>query len=277
MKDDECVRFLQWVLPQLQMRWPGFRKIRSRVCKRIQRHINGLQLDSMAAYQAYLQQHPAEWHKLDELCQVTISRFYRDKMVFAYLAGTVLPALCQQALRQGRRVLNVWSAGCASGEEPYSLMLVWHFGLQQQFPHLALNILATDTKIDLLKRAKAACYPFSSVRNLPPAWRETAFLQNGKDYCLRPAYQQGVIFQQHDIRQTTPAHEFDLILCRNLAFTYYAEALQATVAQQLCDALLPGGALMLGVHEQLPATGPQLEVWSKRFGIYRKPESPGHS
>lgn len=277
MKDEECVRFLQWVLPRLQMRWPGFRKIRSRVCKRIQRHIHSLQLGSVAEYQAYLQQHPAELQKLDELCQVTISRFYRDKMVFAYLADTVLPALCQQALQQGRRVLTIWSAGCASGEEPYSLMLMWHFCLQQQFPQLALNILATDTKNDLLKRAKAACYPFSSVRNLPAAWRDTAFSQTGQDYCLQPVYQQGVIFQQQDIRQATPAYGFDLILCRNLAFTYYVEALQARVAQQLSEALLPGGVLMLGVHEQLPATGPQLEVWSKRFSIYRKPESPGHS
>lgn len=273
MKDDECVRFLQWVLPQLQMRWPGFRKIRSRVCKRIQRHINSLQLDSVTAYQAYLQAHPAEWRKLDELCQVVISRFYRDKMVFAYLAETVLPQLCQQALQQGRRELSVWCAGCASGEEPYSLVLVWHFCLQQKFPQLALNILATDTKIDLLKRAKEACYPFSSVRNLPSSWRETAFSKSGEEYCLLPEYQQGISFQQHDIRQAVPVHGFDLILCRNLAFTYYEPALQLRVAQQLSEALLPAGVLVLGIHEQLPATGREMEVWSKRFSIYRKHQS----
>lgn len=272
MKDDECVRFLQWMLPQLQMRWPGFRKIRSRVCKRIQRHINSLQLDSVAAYQAYLQEHPAEWRKLDELCQITISRFYRDKMVFAYLAETVFPALCQQALQQGRRELSIWCAGCASGEEPYSLKLVWHYCLQQEFPQLTLQILATDTKIDLLERAKTACYPFSSVRNLPPAWREAAFSKTAEEYCLYPEHQRGVVFQQHDIRQAVPAQGFDLILCRNLAFTYYAEVLQTRIAQQLINALLPTGALVLGVHEQLPANSPAMEFWSKRFSVYRKPE-----
>ena len=86
MKDDECVSFLQWALPQLHMRWAGFRKIRTRVCKRIQRHITSLQLTSVAEYRAYLESHSEEWHKLDELCQVTISRFYRDKMVFSYLS-----------------------------------------------------------------------------------------------------------------------------------------------------------------------------------------------
>jgi len=271
MKDDECVRFLQWALPRLQMRWAGFRKIRSRVCKRIQRHVNQLHLTSLMEYQTYLQAHAEEWYKLDELCQVTISRFYRDKMVFAYLAETVLPALCQQALQQGRRELRVWSAGCASGEEPYSLMLVWGFCLQHQFPQLTLNVFATDTKIDLLDRAKNACYPFSSVRNLPVSWREAAFLKTNQEYCLQPAYQQGVTFQCHDIRQPVTASGFDLVLCRNLAFTYYDQALQTRIAQQLIDTLQPAGALVLGVHEALPGdTDMGVDVWSKRFSVYRK-------
>ncbi len=271
MKDDDCVRFLQWALPRLQMRWAGFRKIRTRVCKRIQRHINRLQLTTVQEYETYLQDHPEEWHKLDELCQVTISRFYRDKMVFAYLAETVLPALCQQALQQGRRELRVWTAGCASGEEPYTLMLVWGFCLHQQFPQLALHVLATDTKNDLLRRAKEACYPFSSVRNLPVAWREAAFSKTNATYCLQPDHQQGVIFQCHDIRQPVPASDFDLILCRNLAFTYYDQALQKRIAQQLIDALLPAGALVLGIHEVLPGDKDrEVAVWSERFSIYRK-------
>lgn len=271
MKDDECVNFLQWALPRLQMRWAGFRKIRSRVCKRIQRHISNLQLSGVAEYQTYLQTHAEEWRILDEICQVTISRFYRDKMVFAYLAETVLPALCQQVLQQGRRELRVWSAGCASGEEPYSLALLWTFCLQQQFPQLVLKVLATDTKIDLLNRAKHACYPFSSVRNLPTSWREAAFTLTDDTYCLQSEYQQSVTFQYHDIRQPAPARGFDLVLCRNLAFTYYDDALQLRVAQQLLGAMRPAGALLLGVHEVLPCeedTG--IEVWSKRYSIYRK-------
>jgi len=271
MKDNECVRFLQWALPRLQMRWAGFRKIRTRVCKRIQRHINSLQLSSVRDYQTYLQTHAEEWRILDELCQVTISRFYRDKMAFAYLAETVLPALCQQALQQGRRELRVWSAGCASGEEPYTLALLWEFCLKQQFPQLVLHILATDTKIDLLSRAKHACYPFSSVKNLPVPWRDAAFSRTNDDYCLQPQYQQVVTFQHHDIRQPAPARGFDLVLCRNLAFTYYDQVLQTNVVQHLISALQPAGALVLGVHEALPCEEDiGIEVWSERYSIYRK-------
>jgi chemotaxis protein methyltransferase CheR len=270
MKDEECVRFLQWLLPRLQLQWAGFRKIRSRVCKRLQRHIHGLHLDSIATYQTYLIDHPEEWRKLDEICQVTISRFYRDKLVFAFLAETVLPVLCQQALQQGRRKIKVWSVGCASGEEPYTLVLLWKYCLAQQFPQIQLNILATDTKNDLLNRAKVACYPFSSVRNLPLDWRETAFSKTDETYCLQSDYQQGVHFQQQDIRQAVPSHGFDLILCRNLAFTYYDQDLQTRVAQQLIDALRPDGALVLGIHEYLPVEYPEMELWSKRLSIYRK-------
>ena len=270
MKDDECISFLQWALPQLHMRWAGFRKIRTRVCKRIQRHITSLQLTSVADYANYLELHSEEWRKLDELCQVTISRFYRDKMVFAYLAETVLPALSQQALQQGRRELRFWSAGCASGEESYSLALTWELCLKARFPQMGLQILATDTKYELLSRAQRACYPFSSVRNLPAQWRDQAFSKTNGDHCLQPVYKQRITFQYHDIRQPVPATGFDLVLCRNLAFTYYDQELQKIVAKQLINALRPAGALVLGVHEALPAECPGVEMWSKRFSIYRK-------
>ena len=270
MKDDECVSFLQWALPQLHMRWSGFRKIRTRVCKRIQRRIATLQLTGVRDYLAYLETHSEEWQKLDEICQVTISRFYRDKMVFTYLADTVLPALCQRVLQQGKRELRVWSVGCASGEEPYSLALVWTFCLKQQYPHLKLHILATDTKYELLNRAQRACYPFSSVRNLPVEWCKQAFSKTGDEYCLQPEYKQRITFQYHDIRQPVPPMGFDLILCRNLAFTYYDQALQSRVAEQLITALHSAGVLVLGVHEALPAEYPNVEIWSKRFSIYTK-------
>jgi chemotaxis protein methyltransferase CheR len=270
MKDDECISFLQWLLPQMHMRWAGFRKIRTRVCKRIQRHIATLQLTSVAEYRAYLEVHSEEWHKLDELCQVTISRFYRDKMVFAYLAETVLPTLCQQVVQQGRRDFRVWSVGCASGEEAYSLELLWSYFIKQNYPQLSLQILATDTKHELLDRAQQACYSFSSVRNLPDQWREQAFLRSNDDYCLQAMYKQGITFQYHDIRQAVPATGFDLILCRNLAFTYYDQELQKIVAKQLITTLNPGGGLVLGVHEVLPTECAGIEMWSKRFSIYRK-------
>ena len=125
MKNHDCTVFLQWALPQLHLRWQGMRKVRGQVCKRIQRRLRDLALPDMAAYRAYLTNHPEEWRVLDEYCRITISRFYRDRAVFDYLQQTLLPKLAQQAMDQGDPTLRCWSAGCASGEEAYTLKILW--------------------------------------------------------------------------------------------------------------------------------------------------------
>ncbi len=121
MKNEQCVRFLQWALPQLGMRWPGFRKVRKQVCKRVGQHIQDLGLAGVDEYQVYLEEHPTEWAQLDSLCRITISRFCRDKEVFAALEKEVLPSLVRGVRERGDTNLRIWSAGCGSGEEPYTL------------------------------------------------------------------------------------------------------------------------------------------------------------
>ncbi|MBI3050450.1 MAG: hypothetical protein HYY76_19320 [Acidobacteria bacterium] len=97
MKDTECVRLLQWALPRLGLRWPGFRRVRGQVCKRIDRRIHTLGISGPAGYVAYLGDHPEEWAVLDGLCTVSMSRFYRDRAVFDHLGDSVLPILAQAA------------------------------------------------------------------------------------------------------------------------------------------------------------------------------------
>ena len=90
MTDSDCVEFLQWALPRLKMRWPGFRKVRKQVGKRIRRRMRDLKLNGLSDYRCYLETHADEWARLDEICRITISRFYRDKGVFDELRDTVL-------------------------------------------------------------------------------------------------------------------------------------------------------------------------------------------
>ena len=120
MEDGICVRLLQWLLPQLRMRYPGFHKVRKQVCKRIQRRIKQLKLSHAEAYQHYLETHPDEWLIVDKLCSVTISRFYRDKVVLEHISKEVFPELAQTAVTSGETIIRGWSAGCAAGEEAYS-------------------------------------------------------------------------------------------------------------------------------------------------------------
>ena len=258
MKNEDCVAFLRWALPRLRLRWPGFRRVRRQVCKRIARRCCELGLEDVAAYRTYLEAHEEEWRRLDGFCRIPISRFYRDRGVFDDLGGTVLPALGLAARARGAAVLRAWSAGCASGEEPFSLALLWRFAVAPDFPGLGLEVVASDVDRQLLERARRGEYGAGSLRELPAAWRAEAFQRRGALYCLRPAFRRGVAFRRQDLRETRPREQFDLVLCRNLAFTYFDEALQREVLARLVAALRPGGALILGRHERLPPDVPGL-------------------
>jgi chemotaxis protein methyltransferase CheR len=252
--DAACVAFLRWALPRLGLQWPGYRKVRRGVCTRIRRRARELGLPGdLAAYRRHLEGRPDEWSELERRCLVTSSRFYRDRGVFAVVEREILPALAADAVARNEDRLRAWSAGCASGEEPYTLALVWRLAAAEAFPGLALDVLATDVEPAVLARARRACFPASSLRELPPGWREQAFERRDGEWCLQPAFQNSVAFRRHDVRAGRPDGPFSLILCRNLAFTYFEPCRQEEVATMLVSCLEPGGALVVGAHERLPA------------------------
>ena len=270
MKDEQCVRFLQWALPQMRMRWPGFRKVRRQVCKRLDRRIRDLGLAGVEEYQTYLEGHADEWAHLDPLCRITISRFYRDKAVFAALAQEVLPLLVPAVRERGDSALRIWSAGCGSGEEPYTLAVLWAIELQSRFPEITMDIVATDADLRMIWRALDARYEFSSLKDLPVSWRNQVFTPEDDTFCVKPEYKREIKFLEQDIRQEQPRGRFDLVLCRNLVFTYYDNALQLQLFRRIVGAMHGGAALVLGVHEHLPEGAQELSVWFDKQHIYRK-------
>ncbi|MDH3563084.1 MAG: chemotaxis protein CheR [Gammaproteobacteria bacterium] len=272
MQDSDCVEFLQWVLPRLHRRWPGFRKVRAQVCKRIDRRCKALGLAGPRAYRDYLEGHPDEWEPLDRLCPITISSFYRDKAVFDFLGCTLLPHLARDAHERAAEDLRALSIGCASGEEPYTLKLAWHFHVAPDYRQISLHIVATDVVSQMLERARKACYPPGSLKWLPEAWRTQAFEPVAGKYCLRAAFRQGIEFIQQDVRAALPEGSFNLILCRNLVFTYFDEGTQQQTLEQLLTRLSTGGALVIGRHETLPSRTGGLIPWpgTKTRGIFQR-------
>lgn len=234
MTDEDCVSLLQWALPRLQLRWEGFRKPRRQVCRRIRARFGELGLDGAGAYRAYLEGRPDEWPVLDGLCRVTVSRFYRDRGVWDALRAELDPR-------------RVWSAGCASGEEAYTAALVWP----------AARVLGTDADPALLERAARGCYADSSLKELPDELRASGF-DGGS---IRSDVLRRVTFARHDVREEPSAGGFDLVLCRNLVFTYFAETLQLEVGRRLVGALAENGVLVVGAHESLPGGLDELEPW----------------
>lgn len=262
--------FLTWALPRLRMRWSGFRKVRGQVCKRIQKRIIELGFSDAAAYRNHLADHQREWKNLDRMCRITISRFYRDQQVFAFLERRVLPELARRVMIRNDDVTRVWSVGCSSGEEPYSVALTWNLRLRSTFPLLRIHILATDTDHHLIERAKMACYTLSSLKELPDNWRNMAFVQSNNRYCLKPEHQTCVEFLSHDVRNAAPDGPFDLILCRNLVFTYFEYSMQRELLSHLYQALHPDGELIIGADESLPEENAEFTTRSRTLGVYRK-------
>jgi chemotaxis protein methyltransferase CheR len=249
------------------MRWEGFRKVRRQVCKRIIRRVSELGLEGLGAYGAHLERHPEEWAVLDRLTHITISRFYRDRGVFALLQREVLPGLADAAVARGSGALELWSAGCASGEEAYTVAIIWQLELAARFPAMTIKILATDVDDAMLARAQRACFTAGSLKELPGPWREAAF---HRDVRLREPFREPVTIARHDIRRPPPNGPFDLVMCRNLAFTYFDLDLQRATASRLADAVRPGGALVLGSHEAMPEDIETFEPWGPTEGIYRR-------
>src|SRR5215831_14207164 len=269
-RDAACVAFLQWALPQLRMRWPGFRKVRGQVCKRVARRFKNLALPNLAAYRAYIEAHPSEWMLLDGLCRISISRFYRDRAVWEYLASAVFPGLAERAMSQKEAEIRVWSVGCAGGEECYTVTILCRFLTEPRFPHIPLRVLGTDADQDQLARARVCCYPASSLKEMPLAWRQAAFEERSGRFCLRQEFQTGVELLEQDIRRQLPAEPFHLVLCRNLAFTYFEEDLQSEIARAIHDRLVPGGVLVLGKQEKLPQAAAGLVELAPHLRIYCK-------
>ena len=172
--DADCVAFLQWALPELGLRWRGFRKVRGQVNKRLRRRLQALGLPDLAAYRSYLDGNADEWSTLRILCRITISRYYRNRRVFDGLAESVLPELASLAVQRGDLRLRCWSAGCASGEEVYTVAILWRSCLASRYPELDLRIVGTDVDERVLERARAARFEAGSLRELPASWREAA-------------------------------------------------------------------------------------------------------
>lgn len=270
MHDQQCVRFLQEWLPQLGLRWAGYRKVRRTVCKRVARRLRALGLPDAVAYGRYLAEHPEERETLRTFCRIPISRFYRDRAVYQLLESELFPMCAAAARARGDVGIRCWSAGCASGEEPYTLRIVWDLAVCRRFAGMVLEVIATDADAVMLERAAVAKYRAGSLKDLPPAFREAAFEPADGDSRLKAEFRAGVRFERQDIRLAQPDGPFDLVLCRNLVFTYFDCEGQRVGLRRILERLRPGGFLVIGAHERLPDAGGALQRYSSGVPVYRR-------
>jgi chemotaxis protein methyltransferase CheR len=186
------------------------------------------------------------------------------------LRDDVLPMFAAQAETSGDRHVWCWSAGCASGEEIYTLNIIWKLCVSPRFPRALPRLIATDSDSRMLDRAAVGRYSTSSVKDLPSELLSTAFIRLDGMFGIKPEFRGNVELRLQDIRHEQPSERFQLILCRHLVFTYFDERLQRQILDRLVDRLVTGGILVTGKQEPLPGLPSRLREYGRRVGMYRR-------
>ena len=239
--------------------------------RRIAVRMRACNVHTLDAYVALLDRDPAEFDRLLDALTINVTTFFRNPETWRALASRVLPDLL--TARDGR--LRVWSAGCASGEEPYTIaMLV--AGVLERLDRRAwlsrLRVEATDVDRRSLERARAARYPRRAFADADPAVVARWCIPEGADeLVVRPELRALVAVGTYDLSQDRPAPgTFDLICCRNVII-YFDRDVQERLMHRFADALLPGGVLVLGkVESILGIARERYELLEPRERIYRK-------
>lgn len=209
--------------------------------------------------------------KCDRIMGVSVSRFFRDKKLWELLTDEILPDL----IESGNAPIKIWSAGCACGEEVYSLKMVWAMLEQKNIKLPSLYIIATDVNPLHLKKAKEAVYPLTSLREVPESLRTNFFLsQSGKKrYKVKSFLGKNIAWKPLSFFAGPPGSVFHLILIRNNLITYYKENAIKSVFDQCIEALSPGGYIVTGSHEKLPFEFSQLQSHPQLPYVYKKRRS----
>jgi two-component system CheB/CheR fusion protein len=238
----------------------------STVTRRIERRLALARSSDLEEYVRRLKEDRDELDILYRDLLIGVTRFFRDDGAFQVLERQVLPELLRRATRE--TPLRIWVAGCATGEEAYSLAIVL-LDLMATLGERQVKIFATDVHRGSLERAARAVYDAEAVANVSPERLGRYFLRVGDTYQVVPDVRQMIVFAQHNVIKDAPFTRVDLIACRNLLI-YLQPAAQQKVLSFFHFSLNHGGVLFLGPSESIGAVGRGFEAVDKHWQLYRK-------
>lgn len=209
--------------------------------RRINSLMRSLKVDDYTAYLDLMEREIQHWRKFVDTLTINVSEFYRNPPQWQVLESKIIPELMQKS-----NSLKIWSAGCSTGEEPYTLSMV----LMQNFPHLSFSVNASDIDDEVLNKARAGVYGDKAVVNLPKIYLAKYFHRQGNTYTVTDEVKKKIKFYKHNLLKDIFDHNYDLILCRNVVI-YFTEESKAYLYKGFYDALRPGGILFTGSTEQI--------------------------
>ena len=245
-QDEAFEDLLQFVKRSRGFDFSGYK--RASLMRRVRRRMDQVHLDSFQEYTDFLQVHPDEFIALFNTILINVTSFFRDPQIWDYVRTEVVPTL---ASRKGSsEPIRAWCAGCASGQETYTLAMLMAEGLGVEDFKERVKIYATDVDQEALAQARAAMYTPKETTDIPRELLGRYFEAAGPNYAFRKDLRRSVIFGRHDLVQDAPISRVDLIVCRNTLMYFNAET-QGRIMTRFDFALNQGGFLLLGKAEML--------------------------
>lgn len=236
--------------------------------RRVERRMSLGGEHSLERYVGRLQSDPTELDALYRDMLVDVTQFFRDKEAFEFLAENVIPDIVRK--KEPGSLLRVWSAACASGEEAYSLAVLFQNEIERQKKDVELKMFATDAHKDSVMRAGAGVYKAKAFVNVPPGLRDKYFSQEvDGQYKVRSRLRQKIIFAPHDLLSDGSFSSLDFVSCRNILIYLRPEA-QLVALTHFTNGLNKGGILFLGSSEHLGKLREHYGVLSEKWRVYQK-------
>ena len=223
---------------------------------------------SLAAYAAHLETDPEEYARLVSSLLIKVTEFFRDPKVWDYIGDRLLPTLIDEARAEGRE-LRIWSAGCATGEEAYSLAIMVAEALASDMAPLDVRVFATDIDRDAIAFARRGVYPKAAVSGVAANLRSRYFVSTEAGYEIGKRLRTLVVFGEHDLGERAPFPRIDLLLCRNVLI-YFTPPMQRAALETFAYSLRPDGCLILGPSETVAALPDPFSQEHARLCVYRR-------
>ena len=238
------------------------------ILRRLRSRMSATSRPTLAAYAALLEADPEEYARLVNSLLIKVTEFFRDPKLFDYLRENVIPELLAEARREGRE-LRIWSAGCSTGEEAYSLAIVVAEALGDGPAGPEIRIFATDIDREAIAFARRGIYPPAALKGLPEGIRGRYFEKSDGGYEVAKRLRTLMVFGEHDLGERAPFPRIDLLLCRNVLI-YFALPMQQVALETFAYSLRPGGRLALGTSESVAALPGPFEEEHARLRVYRR-------
>ncbi len=242
------------------------------IYRRIFLRVRSSGYESLGSYYRALVRDPEELDRLFQYLTIHVTEFFRNPVAYDYLKRRILPKILLESRNAAK--LRIWSVGCSSGEEPYSLAMLMLKARAELGVSTPFKILATDIDETILEKGKKGYYSGDSLKNVESKDLVRYFVQEGDGYQVREELAKVISFRQANVLTDRPGHEKNLIVCRNLLI-YLSRVRQEKVIKRFADFLVPSGYLMLGKAETLIG---QNRIYFHNISpserIYRKREVP---